>query len=353
MAGRAQTLLDLGRSAEAVEVLQRALADEPESYRLLCLLALAQQRCGNHRESRDAAGRAVAIRPDSEWAHRLVSLANTSLRFPIQAVEAGQEAVRLAPESWQTHHTLALAYIESGEHEPALRHSGIARELAPEEADTHFIHGLAALRAGDKKTARAEFERNLALRPDHAAAHNNLAKLSIDRGGLLEGAQRLSSALASDPQMRVARRNVHILARRALRRFHWCVVLAYFVLGGLLSSNDGGTSYGTTTHHTQRPALTVAAVGALVALVVVAVAIDRRLPANLRGYFRRLPRTDSWIGGWLAVDVIALLLITAMALPLSDSARTACRGVAWLCLLLGVLISRRGAVHARREAAET
>src|SRR3954468_1479584 len=68
-----QSLIDLGRSEEAIPVVRQALAGDPDSARGWCLLGLACSNLTRFHEAFEAAERATALAPDDEWAHRLRS----------------------------------------------------------------------------------------------------------------------------------------------------------------------------------------------------------------------------------------------------------------------------------------
>jgi tetratricopeptide (TPR) repeat protein len=268
---------------------------------------------------------------------------------------------------WQTHHCLAMALSRNGQHEGALASAHNAIRIAPNQHQTHFALGYAALNAGHKTLAHDAFKHVLALDPDNSAAHNNLAKLGMDQGRLLRAAHGFSASLAANPHSATARYNVDVLARHLMRWVHYamlglCLLLEAFVPQdttdptGPLPIADAPPGSGATTapntHATASsgwlalltPALFVAFVGAVVVL-------DRRLPRALRGYYRRLPRTDRYLGAWLALDLIAFGLLLALGIPQSPTNRSGLDGFAFMVLIAGVLVSRVGASHMKKRRA--
>src|SRR5207249_1980731 len=83
-----------------------------------------------------------------------------------------------------------------------------------EEADVRFYLGARLQRAGQLGAARSEYDRALALRPDHAAALANrgFARLPSDPDG---GRADLERALALDPNRADVKRTLSGTARPA------------------------------------------------------------------------------------------------------------------------------------------
>src|SRR5882762_4047944 len=89
---RAEALLAIGRHAEALPWLERAIAEDPDAVEPRCMLTLALVRLGRLAEALEAAERAVAVAPDHEWPHRLRALALLRAGRHDEACSAAQEA---------------------------------------------------------------------------------------------------------------------------------------------------------------------------------------------------------------------------------------------------------------------
>jgi Flp pilus assembly protein TadD len=105
--------------------------------------------------------------------------------------------------------------------------------LAPEEPNAHFVVGYAAARLKQRRAAVAAYQRVLSLRPDHALALNNRSALHMRRGRLLTAARGLRVAVASQPDLRIAKYNLRVLASGFVRWLQFGV-LALFLLMGIL-----------------------------------------------------------------------------------------------------------------------
>jgi tetratricopeptide (TPR) repeat protein len=222
---RAQQLYDLGRAAEALDLVGQILAGRPDSPEGLRLAALCLSAVGRQDEAVSTARAAVAAEPDSEHGRRVLAHMHYKRGEFRLAANIALEATRLAPNEWRGHMLLARCVC----HFDPPRSIGPAersRELGPDSPDTHFACALAYQAVGRREDARAAYLQVLELNPQHAMALNNLAVLdrSAHRWGrALRGFRR---ALSSDPQQDLARRNIDSILLSRVWRLTWLSVLA-------------------------------------------------------------------------------------------------------------------------------
>jgi Flp pilus assembly protein TadD len=338
---RAQALINLGRSGEAVSILSPAVAADPHSYTLVCLLSQAYLGSKDPHAALSAAQRATALAPNDEWGHRLQSLAYSELGDHETATRTAGDAVRVSPLEWRTHARLAVASAQAG-------HSALGRQaadegvrLAPDEAGSHFALGYAAMKAGDNAVAEQAYIRTLSIEPNHASALNNLSLVRMKQpGGLQKAMKGFGAALTIDAQLEVAPRNLRVVARRYLRRFHYFVLAAYLVIYYSFSSHSSTAGF-APQHVSGSSRVAAGLVGACALLILLGtiVVFDRRVPDNLRRYYRRLPLMDRSIGIWLAVELAAMVTICLIAVPTTYGGRSSMGTVAWLFILTGVVMS--------------
>lgn len=306
---RAEALLAVGRLDAAGQILAGVLARQPDSAAALCLLAVLENKRGDHRAMLRAADAAVAAEPGSDWAHRLRSTALRHRGRPQEAREAARDAVRAAPDNWACHVVLAESELldETVDGvESAYRAASKAVELAPDEPDAHLTLGRVHAAAFDPAYAQACYEQALALDPQHVAARNNLAVEQLRTGRYTAGGRTLIDALAQDPQHELLHRNLDQAALAWLHRLADGVVLAWLCWAAVLltgSPRDEGI-----------------AGGALAVLVAVGVVWSYgRLPGAMRRLVRRPPTPTgaSRILAWacVAVPFGALLIrpVTSMS----------------------------------------
>ncbi len=298
---RADSLLDLGRHAEAVQVLTAGLHEHPDddlTRHALTLLAMAHLGLGQHAAALESADRLVATTPDAELGHRLRSAALGGLRRRHDALVAAEESRRLEPGAWQSHAAFAQAAAEfpvrSQEALAAARH---AVALAPGEPDTHFVLGVVAGAVRRFEESEAAYRRVLALDPTHAGARNNLTSAGGFSLGLRRRVDGYAEALQQQPDLAVAQTNLAILVLSFLRRTHLAVLAVLLVCAGIAQA-DGSE-------------LTRASTGALglVGLLAWTVLWWRTLPTGVRVYWARHVTSSPAL--LLLVVVVAVDLVVA------------------------------------------
>src|SRR5262249_49165991 len=130
----ASLLKKLGRTKEAVALLERAASAEPRNGVIRGNLGTAQLAAG------DIPG----------------------------AIASYKQAIALTPDRASFHSDLAKAYLNSnGSVADAIGEAKAAIELDPDLADAHHNLGVALTRTGQIAPAAAEFEATIRLDPDH------------------------------------------------------------------------------------------------------------------------------------------------------------------------------------------
>lgn len=129
---RAQSLVQMGRPQQAIDLLEPAIASSPDAFVLRQVAAIAYGKLERHDDAIVAARMAVAMNPESAQlqivlAHRLVA-ANRS----DEAVAPALDAVRSEPENSSAQALAAEAFRRSGEPVAAMEHAREAVRLNPE-----------------------------------------------------------------------------------------------------------------------------------------------------------------------------------------------------------------------------
>ena len=224
---RAETLMDLGRAAEAERVARDHLATHPESAAALNLLCRALNEQRRHREAEQAIRAALELEPD-ESAH-VLQLASTQSQLGQQAsaVHTALHLLDLEPYEWSSHYIHCQALLSG--RRPRTRQAYDAavesRRLAPWNPDTHNLVGMCAADLKRPDEAEAAYREALRLDPQHAYAMNNLAALALDRGEFGSAGAGLTTAAQTTPQEQVIRANLDLLLVK------WAQRLLYVELG--------------------------------------------------------------------------------------------------------------------------
>lgn len=168
----AMFLVGENRFAEAVPLLRRATAAQPEQTELHFHLAQALAGAGQKREALSAYQTGLAIAPECADAYVRVGLLLRDMNLPAGAVTAFQQAVKLDPDLADGHYNLAITCKLMGRFEEA----------------------------------RAAFERSISCVPDslvHRAELANLKRMTCTWDGLVEEEADCLAMLRKAPQQLV------------------------------------------------------------------------------------------------------------------------------------------------------
>jgi tetratricopeptide (TPR) repeat protein len=223
---RARLLLELGRPADALAEVRRALAMNPNDPDALEIEGLCRLRLGEPLEALGPLGRAIAAQPEAAHAHYLYGFALREAGRLQEAADPLATALRLAPDEPVYLRALAELYADLRRYEEALPLARRATEVGPHRAANHVTFGYVASAAGRKEEARRAYETAVALDPNDAAAWNNLGCLDLEDRQPLRARLRFREALRLDPRGRRARRNLTLVAQPGTRPASWDDVVA-------------------------------------------------------------------------------------------------------------------------------
>ena len=229
--GLGRIALERGEPARAVELLERVLAEHPDSGAVHYQLGLAYRQLGDLERAREHLARRGGEPP--AFRDPLVdglSLLSTGAAVhmdrgnramardrPEEAIEHYRRVVDAAPGDRRAREALASALARSGRAEEAL---DLYRELARGEEATavaHYNLGRLLADRGELEEAVAELRRAVELAPDFGNAHYNLATALEQTGRTEEALDAASRAVAAQPEDRGSRL---LLARLSSRAGH-------------------------------------------------------------------------------------------------------------------------------------
>lgn len=212
--GQAQALIAVGRHADAVPLLQRAIVAEPESVYPRCVLAGCLIEMGRHDDGRKMAESAIALSPEFSTAHRMHSIALLELGQRKAALDAAGEAVRLSPSDANSMTALAEAQLANRRFEDAVRSAHRVLALDSGSFDGHYLLGRIALGRKDWKDAETHCREALRIEPRNWVVMNNL-------GVALQGQRRHKEAISAfenaaklNPKAELVRQNLFSQTQR-------------------------------------------------------------------------------------------------------------------------------------------
>lgn len=178
------------KHAQAIPLLERALEENPDDREAIQLLGLAYFMTGKPR-------RAI---PRLEQVRSWYSVANVDANYVLgvayvqtkdfdRARETFAEMYSLAPDSAASHLLLARMLLRQGFDPHVEREASQAAEIDPELPGAHLLLGELYMFKSRIPEAIAEFEKEMALNPAHAAIYYKLAD-AYTRVQKFEEAQR-------------------------------------------------------------------------------------------------------------------------------------------------------------------
>ena len=170
-------MVRLGRAAEALPLLEKAVREAPGHAPSWLGLGTAQLKTGQHEAAMTSLTTALRLRPDDAEAHGMLGVA-------LQALNRQDQA---------------------------LGHFAAAVRLRPDDAEAHWNLGLALAAAGRNGEAKAEYEAVLRLNPNHAHAHSNLGGLFQQEGRIGDALEHLQTAVRLNPTVAEMHLNLGVL----------------------------------------------------------------------------------------------------------------------------------------------
>jgi Tfp pilus assembly protein PilF len=155
---RGNVLSDLARHPDALESYQRATALRPDYAEAFSNQTVPLRALGRPDEALAAADRAIAIRPSYAEAHLNRAGALYHLRRLEDALDASNRAVALKPDYPQAHDTRGVVLYELRRFDEAMAAYDLALALRPDFADAHHDQAMCRLMLGDFAAGWAQYE---------------------------------------------------------------------------------------------------------------------------------------------------------------------------------------------------
>jgi tetratricopeptide (TPR) repeat protein len=172
---RAESLIELARYKEAIPLLTKLLAVNPNDYHARCLLAVCFLSLSKFGDALEQLKKAIETEPENEWAFRVQSIVYTNIANNDDALSAAEEAVKLAPYSPFAFQALALAQLRFYKYDAAIKSANRMLEIAPSYPEAFETLGQIDLQRENFTEAEEYFRRALELNPNSYQSIVNLA----------------------------------------------------------------------------------------------------------------------------------------------------------------------------------
>lgn len=187
----ASTHLSEGNPGEAIAVLEKAIALDPDNPQLHRHLAQAYYQDGQPEESIASLKDVLEARPEGETDVETIQLLADLLVREGREAEA-EEYIAMLPEGTklnpETVLNTGITFFNEGKMEKALEQFDLAVEQNPDLADAYYYRGLTHMNRGNNAEAIADFQKMLELAPEHKSAAEAKEFLAyLEDGGSEEG----------------------------------------------------------------------------------------------------------------------------------------------------------------------
>ncbi len=153
----------------------------------------------------------LAQEPEMPVANMQYGMAQARLRNYAKAIAPLQKAVKLQPDNGMGHYELGLALFETGDWKSAAPQFEASVERAPRWADAHFSLAAVYARIDRVPDAMTELDTTLGLSPDHYRANLLRGRILSLQGNPAAAVMNLEQAVAVQPDSREA----HLFLARA------------------------------------------------------------------------------------------------------------------------------------------
>jgi tetratricopeptide (TPR) repeat protein len=201
-------LRELERGEEAEAAFRKALALSPDYAEAWCNLATVLEEQGYFEESEAACRRALALRPNYPEAHLNLGGALKGQKRYAEAAECYRQAIALTPRYAKAHSGLGVVLKELGEADLALQSFGRSLMIDPAAPETHLnLSNL--LRAHNRfEEALGAAEETLRLKPGSPLALLCLGNALDALGRYEEAVDAFAQAIALKPDFAEAHSNM-------------------------------------------------------------------------------------------------------------------------------------------------
>ncbi len=167
--------------------------------------------------------------PEAELPHRILGQLLMGADRYGEAIEQYRKALELNPDDFVAHRYLAAAYAKSGMAEQAEEHVQIADKLDP---SLMVNEGTDLAKKGFVKEAIEQYEKALAINPNHASAHYNLGITYAKSGQMEKAGKHLEASVRLKPNNALYRNTLGLVYQnegsfdKAVEQFKAAVELA-------------------------------------------------------------------------------------------------------------------------------
>ena len=192
--------LGAGRPGPSVEALRRALRIDPDLPEPYVNLGNALSRMGDLRGAAEALASAIRLQPGSAGAHNNLASILQARGEMDQAAGYFERAIQLDPDLSVAHYNYGRLLAERKDYGHAVTQLSAALQLDPRFAEAAAALGMVLRRMGRVQPAIDACRRALKIKPDLATARYNLALALLDTGDKAGAIEQLEVVVRTSPR---------------------------------------------------------------------------------------------------------------------------------------------------------
>jgi tetratricopeptide (TPR) repeat protein len=196
------------RTADALEVAQKAVESAPNNVRAQALLCNALVANDRPEEAIGAGLRAVQIDNSYAEAHAYLSIAHYYAGRPNQALESGDTAVKHNPNSLDARRALALSLAYVGSYDAAIQQFERAIQIHPRLDVLYFELAMYYKAQNNYDAAIMAYDQVLAIEPDNVKAYTRKCETYFTMREDQKAQEACEQAIQMDPTYPEAHRQL-------------------------------------------------------------------------------------------------------------------------------------------------
>jgi len=201
-----------GRYGAALGLLEKALAENPGRYDLLCLLGYVHQNFGHYAEACDSYEKALILSPPSFELRHNLGLVYRELDRLEQARENFQAALVIRPNALEALQALSSVLQMQGDLNGSLALFEKILKIDPRHVPTHVAMAETFADHGWEQEAIRSYRVALEIDKNNLPAMNGLGAMCLQVGAYDEARRLFKQALANCPESVDLRRNLALVA---------------------------------------------------------------------------------------------------------------------------------------------
>lgn len=198
LVGKATALVWLARDEEALELVDAALALNPQNAEAYNVQAMAYSNLGMYEASLASSDKAIKLKPDFAVAYNHKGNALYYMERYQEAIENYDLAIKYDAELFNAYNSKGNALYALGKYEDSIKSYDKALELEPYNATAYYNKGSSLYVLGRFEEAIQCFDQNIELDPNPAYGYYGKAAASAYLNKTADALEALKSAIELD-----------------------------------------------------------------------------------------------------------------------------------------------------------